>query len=433
MENSVVVFDASKNNKKRKRTVLDEDSFTSDMEKIIERDFFPDLPKMKECLDYQEALQKNDVDKLNELRLKWKDNNEEIIINSPSGFETPFEEPCECEDSSKRNDKSQEKEEKSNISKTNNLSLDEYLTKYTSEDNSSFDSIMEEAKQKHKDKYPWLYLDEKKETLKYIEGLQVPSIDEQAKQKQPKLLTWKYQNMNSIMYYPESVKLTHEEALALTKCERVAHENTRFKANPFNERLNAATIAEKAYLHAKENKGKIGVDGKELLPSDVHVNGYKFVSMTPTPNPAAMNSPLMTWGTIEGTPCRLDDTPMRSSMTPGTPQFKIPETPTREKIALSLTDKISKKKQDRKKETMIHMSNALRSPLILGSPRTPSERLSAMSSAAQNLATRKLGIHRNTDLMLRESYSPSPYRSPQALTPSESRSVGNRKKATDFF
>lgn len=51
----------------------------------------------------------------------------------------------------------------------------------------------------------------------------------------------------------------------------------------------------------------------------------------------------MTWGEIEGTPFRLDgsDTPLPQN--PNGQQFKIPNLSAREKIALSLADKVAKK------------------------------------------------------------------------------------------
>lgn len=51
----------------------------------------------------------------------------------------------------------------------------------------------------------------------------------------------------------------------------------------------------------------------------------------------------MTWGEIEGTPFRLDgsDTPLPQN--PNGQQFKIPNLSARERIALSLADKVAKK------------------------------------------------------------------------------------------
>lgn len=55
------------------------------------------------------------------------------------------------------------------------------------------------------------------------------------------------------------------------------------------------------------------------------------------------DTPIMTWGEIEGTPFRLDgsDTPLPQN--PNGQQFKIPSLSAREKIALSLADNVAKK------------------------------------------------------------------------------------------
>jgi protein DGCR14 len=65
--------------------------------------------------------------------------------------------------------------------------------------------------------------------------------------------------------------------------------------------------------------------------------------------PAGVNeSPLMTWGEIEGTPFRLDgsDTPVHTTLQG--PSFRIPEPPTREKLALALAEKAGERHRDRK-------------------------------------------------------------------------------------
>lgn len=65
------------------------------------------------------------------------------------------------------------------------------------------------------------------------------------------------------------------------------------------------------------------MDGKEIGPATPKVDGYGFVS-TPAPNPDAIGeSPMMTWGEIEGTPFLLDasDRPIVNE-TPG-PIFKV--------------------------------------------------------------------------------------------------------------
>ena len=45
--------------------------FFQSVEKIIVRDFYPDLPKLEAQNEYLEALQKNDVQKLREIHIKY--------------------------------------------------------------------------------------------------------------------------------------------------------------------------------------------------------------------------------------------------------------------------------------------------------------------------------------------------------------------------
>ena len=59
--------------------------------------------------------------------------------------------------------------------------------------------------------------------------------------------------------------------------------------------------------------GKVGADGKEIVrPETPLVNGFKLVSMAPSPALGVADSPLMTWGEVESTPFRLEgcETPL---------------------------------------------------------------------------------------------------------------------------
>lgn len=55
----------------------------------------------------------------------------------------------------------------------------------------------------------------------------------------------------------------------------------------------------------------------------------------------------MTWGSIEGTPIRIDSD--SRPFTPSGPSFKMPKIPTREKVALRLADQVAKATRERKK------------------------------------------------------------------------------------
>jgi protein DGCR14 len=60
-------------------------------------------------------------------------------------------------------------------------------------------------------------------------------------------------------------------------------------------------------------------------------------------------SPLMTWGSIEGTPVHLD-----TDVVPGPgPTFKIPTVPRREELAHQLADKATRSTRERRKAAAV--------------------------------------------------------------------------------
>lgn len=407
------------------KQVLDEEAYTKELENIIERDFFPDLPKLKAQIEYLDALQSNNAAKLREIQVKYcpKTNRPgtslSSLYNTPSTFETPISKNKSPERIGEVNDDNTiiNEESDSNNKEEKKVSLDEFLQKYTSEDNASFEIIKKEAEKQHKQKYPWLYKDEYQENSKLRDLLALSPNDRNDKS----LALWSYTNMNALMYVPDGCELTAEEKLKHAKQQEVVHSNSRYQTPPFNDQINKAVIAEAASVQAKMKEGKVGIDGKEILPDESpKINGYGFVA-TPSPAPGVCESPLMTWGEIEGTPFCLDgsDTPLPQNV--GGPQFKIPDLPARERIALSLADQVAKQHRTKKREAMQRVHSTLLSPsshFRTNTPKTPVERLNSMSPAAQQLACSKLGINRGTDKALRASYSPSPvHRSVRDKTP----------------
>jgi protein DGCR14 len=422
---------------KSKPKILSEDRYIEEMGKIIQRDFFPDLEKLNAQNEYLDALASNDYVRLRKIYAKYSSKSpllprrkrstfigksQNILfsnlfsVDSPATFETPIHnhDASTSVTASVRSEKSTTSTQASSKrGLADNHTLDSFLDNYTSEDNQSFQEIIEAADEKLRQKFAILYGEEEKRAAILDRSLALPDIVTQfAPIEGPKTVdTWTYRNKNFIMYTPDGVELTKAEKLEMSKLKmEISHSNTRMKVSPFDDKQNKATISELAKSQAKPNK--VGVDGKDVdFGMAPQVRGFNFVK-TPSPCPGVSESPLMTWGEIEGTPFRLDggDTPLRR--TTNGPSFHIQTTSKRENLALQLAGAVSDKARAKKQKAIEAARRNIASPQI----RNSLERLASMSPAARRLATSKLGIS-----------TPSPRRSISSLskhTPSYS------KKAT---
>lgn len=290
--------------------------------------------------------------------------------------------------------------------------LDEFLSQYQSEDDASFGEIMEKAEEKRREKYAWLYQGERdakkaleapEERLAITDGRQgeTRAVD----LRPASVKTWTYTGKNTLMYFPEGVELSAKEKIEKGEQREVVHSNTRL-SREFVRKTQAALPKGEGDREAgmlRASKDKVGIDGRVLAPGESpQVNGYGFVA-TPKIHPGVDASPLMTWGSIEGTPFHLetDVTPM-----PG-PTFKLPKIPRREEIAFKLAEKANKANRERKKAAEQAASPALLRQK-LGSTPSASERLQLLSPAARKLVSRAAtpGSVGGTDRALRASYTP---------------------------
>lgn len=434
-------FKAPPNKIKNAQNILTEDEFSQGIGKIIERDFFPDLPKLEAQADYYDALQRNDLQKLREIQMQYGrlDTTGSACANTPATFETPLERRKTTPATKNRPSTDKTRNEEAGPSsevredvdggnatdvKTPKLRLDSFLARNTSEDSASFDELLKESERKRQLKHEWVFQKEKEQLAEHKDFIALPSIEDQAaiEDKPSHVNTWKYVNENTVMYVPEGCELSAKELIdeKKHKPKAIIHENTRFQYSPFNSVKSKDAMKQAASFKALINQGKIGPDGKEMLPSQSpQMNGYGFVG-TPSPAPGVADSPMMTWGEVEGTPARLDANEMQPIATPG-PVFRIPDIPKRELLGMQLSEKASKAHRAKKEEALKRVTRRFTSPSPTSKISLSSiERLNSMSPAAQKLASKRLGIRVSSDKALAASYTPSPspsHRLPGTKTP----------------
>ncbi|XP_030572824.1 splicing factor ESS-2 homolog [Drosophila novamexicana] len=411
--------------RKIKPKILTEERYIEEMSKIIQRDFFPDLERLRAQNDYLDAESRRDFLLMAEIRARYSlgraygngsRRNSRNNAMSPATFETPLSTANTCptplpqtpnsSSSSTKSSKSHSPAEGGGLDAMGRkMSLDSFLQHYTSEDNQSFQEIIETAELKLRQKYSVLYNHEQLSADQLQQALMLPSIEQQFEEPDPlrKIQTWKYTNMNSVMYVPDGVEETEQENVQQAERKQaIRHNATRLPTTSQPE-----TQASNADASASANG-----TGEEVSTGTPRIRGFDLLR-SPSPRPGQAFSPIMTWGEIDGTPFRLDggDTPLRNM--PG-PSFHINENSRRENIAIALAEKVSEKMRNQKQQALNTARRNIGSPFV----RSSMERLASMSPAARRLATGKLGLRTHTPLM-----TPSPAMRKRKITPNVVRTM----------
>lgn len=223
--------------------ILEEDDYTDALSKIIERDFFPDIAKLKRQHEYLDALAMNDIQRIQAAAIDLAGNDTPLTqrrlrtpgisarqpfmcscffplfltLFLPSSFlaqtprigrtvlpneawtparvdignatptwkdddparptslseDTPLLDTPTGKTLKKMRKSATETPEENTIDTS--LSLDQFQARYTSEDNASFNEILEKMNLRKKEKYSWLY-DQEKKSMRLIEQSNNPEM-----------------------------------------------------------------------------------------------------------------------------------------------------------------------------------------------------------------------------------------------------------------
>jgi protein DGCR14 len=213
---------------------------------------------------------------------------------------------------------------------TANHSLDTYQLKYTSEDNESFQKILERQNMVNRDKNKLLYKGEEK---LLIENSSVSDSIE----------TWKFKTKNAFFYGAQApLTVADLPKSRSTEGKIIKHHATRL-SDEFKE---------------KEL-------GHRWTEAPIQPPQYPMVEMTPTPVPNIDVNPkeLLTWGKIQTAPILVSE---------DGPKFSMQATPRREVVSNKLADKVRKMQ-----------AKSFKTPTLVRGNLTPLHRLMSKGADSQ--------------------------------------------------
>ncbi|POS75293.1 nuclear protein Es2 [Diaporthe helianthi] len=394
---------------KRPKQVLDEETYTDALSKIIARDFFPGLLESETQQEYLDALNSNDPQwiqsagrRLKHVMTPGRQRLRRPVQTQPGG-QTPVgaggDTPMSTISAATA---------ASAVPATpeidTNMSLGAFQGKYTSEDNESFYKLLDKQNQKRAGKYGWLWRGNKlpsKQELKQMEikakltasgrklvddGFKKDRLAIQGKDDRPAVPdTWKSDPKNGLMFNPESFDEDRSDTVALRLQEvsragpkTIVYENTRMPgpaivkdtARPPSPTL--STVRDAIAGRRRQGYQDSTIAGGDETP---RVNRYAFVD-DEEPEPESSSSALPVINLGPG-----DDTKN---------PFQIQEQRKRESLHHRMVDRIAQSKRTSAKVGFVGKVEKTPVPKFPNSPRVSG----GLTPAAQRLWSQVGGASR---------------------------------------
>lgn len=321
------------NDRTKKKQCLNEDEFSKRLERIIERDFFPDLRKMELSLELLKAERMNDWKRSDLIRKKMrnivnaekerirrstsdrkKDGEEEeagksgatpsfcVVTRSRSIDANDDDDDVDVDVDSTARRKycargdEEEDEDDDERGMDEHRTLTQFLNSHTSEDNKSFEDVIEKINEKRREKNRKLFdLKEIKGSVGRIENV---GHGRELKFTKSGALANAELGQNALFFRPN-------QCLALSKKEFANLGATKEPKETLavNTRFNAKILA---------NMNEVDEDElqifREQRQREMNPNMNYSRIQTPSFTPGRDNfTPLMTWGALDSTPVRISN------------------------------------------------------------------------------------------------------------------------------
>lgn len=394
---------------KRPKKVVDEETYTDALSRIIARDFFPGLLESETQQEYLDALDSKDKTWINSAGRRLK----QVMTPGRQRLKRPVHPPATPEGQTPIGVAGDTP--MSTISTTTsaveappeidtNMSLGAFQAKYTSEDNESFYKLLDTQNQKRAEKYGWLWRGNKlpsKQELKQMEvkakltasgksltddGFKRDRLAIQDKDGRPAVPdTWKAGPRNALMFAPDGVDDGREtvasraQDLSRAGPKTIVYANTRVPgpaiasdpSRPPSPTLSAVRDAIAGRPRAGDRDSAFS--GGNETP---RVNGYAFVD-DEEPEEAAPGVPAIDLGPGDATPN----------------PFKLQEQRKREGLHHRMVDRIAQSKRTSAKLGLVGKVEKTPVPKFPNSPRVSG----GLTPAAQRLWSRLGNSGRGAD------------------------------------
>ncbi|OLN84416.1 Protein DGCR14-like protein [Colletotrichum chlorophyti] len=325
---------------KRPKKVIDEDSYTDALSKIIARDFFPGLLEAETQQEYLDALESKDAAWISNVgqRLQRVMTPGNQRLRQPTVLDNGGRTPSAYGADTPASVAPTIAEEPRPVVDTN-MSLANFQATYTSEDNESFYKLMDKQNQKKAERYAWIWHGNKLPSKQMIKQAEVEAklaetrslIDDGFKRDRLAIQdveerparpdTWNANPINNLMFGPGSVEDDYESPAQKAQAESrmgpksINYQNTRVPQPSITARPPSPTMSAVRDAIAgrprKEDIGSSAVGGGETP----RVNGYAFVDdeedeEEPLPTPIINLGP----GDASPNPFKLQEQRKRESL-----------------------------------------------------------------------------------------------------------------------